>query len=139
MLLRLHAELDATLLLGLQGPESPRSCVAWQVRPCRCVRAHVGGMPVEVHHRIHGAHRTLQLGARGCRAQTRALMAEMGVSVSDEMLCPVSASDVYLRACANLVNQQYRQGTVPHPAVSYPSTGQCFCRVHVKTRSNTSL
>ena len=39
-----------------------------------------------------------------------ALMAEMGVGVNDEMLTAVSASDVYLRSCANLVNQQYRQG-----------------------------
>ena len=51
-------------------------------------------------------------GVRGRRPQTRALMAEMGVGVNNEMLCPVSASDVYLRSCANLVNQQYRQGTV---------------------------
>ena len=46
-----------------------------------------------------------------CRAQTCALMAEMGVGVNEAMLRPVSAANVYVRACANLVNQQYRQGT----------------------------
>ncbi len=38
-------------------------------------------------------------------------MAEMGVGVNEAMLRPVSAANVYVRACANLVNQQYRQGT----------------------------
>ena len=54
-----------------------------------------------------------------CRAQTCALMAEMGVGVNEAMLRPVSAANVYVRACANLVNQQYRQGTIsdhlPYP------------------------
>ncbi|KAK9822825.1 hypothetical protein WJX81_005639 [Elliptochloris bilobata] len=44
------------------------------------------------------------------RAQTCALMAEMGVGVNEAMLRPVAAADVYVRSCANLVNQQYRQG-----------------------------
>jgi hypothetical protein len=58
------------------------------------------------------------LGALLTRAQTHALMGEMGVGINEGMLRPVRAADVYVRTCANLVNQQYRQGADPTPPLS---------------------
>jgi len=68
------------------------------------------------------------LGALLTRAQTHALMGEMGVGINEGMLRPVRAADVYVRTCANLVNQQYRQGAAPAPPPRSRSASCILCQ-----------